>query len=135
MPHYPHMLAEDVVVWTRFLQQNPETIREVWYDVHVGLPMPLPVGATDVQRRVAEGVSRKRIDVVARIEEGILVIEIKPYGNMVALGQAIVYTRLFEQEFEVDTDIYPAIVCAEADPDLKEEFKWQGIWVYEVGFS
>jgi len=135
MPHYPHMLAEDIVVWSAFLRQNPELLQKVWYDVKVGSSMPLPVGATDIQRLVALGVSRKRIDVVAFALSEYWVIEVKPYGNMVALGQAIAYTGLFKKEYEVVGKVVPVVVCANVDKDLIPEFEQQRVNVIEVGFE
>jgi len=135
MPHYPHMLAEDVTVWSLFLRKNPGLLQKVWYDVKVGAPMPLPVGATDIQRLVALGVSRKRIDVVGLTFTGLWVIEVKPYGNMVALGQAIAYTGLFKKEYEVAVAVSPVVVCASVDKDLIAEFERQNVNVIEVGLE
>lgn len=133
MPHYPHMLAEDVAVWTAFLEINPNFLERVWYDVHVGNAMPLPVGASRIESRVALGVSRKRIDVVAKAQNEYFVVEVKPYGNMVALGQAVAYARLFLNEYPSINYAYPTIVCYKADKDLLEEFEAQGISVFETG--
>jgi len=133
MPHYPHMLAEDITVWSLFLRKNPGLLQKVWYDVKVGAPMPLPVGATDIQRLVALGVSRKRIDVVGFAFSQYWVIEVKPYGNMVALGQAVAYTGLFKKEYEVVGKVVGVVVCATVDKDLIPEFERQQVNVIEVG--
>ena len=133
MPHYPHMLAEDVFVWSKFLEAHAKDITEVWYDVKVGTPMPLPMDATELQRVVAMGVSRKRIDVVARSGGQILVIEVKPFGNMVALGQALAYARLFASEYDVGWPVMPCVVCGMVDPDLVADFKVNGVVTFEVG--
>ncbi len=34
--HYPHMLAEDTGVWTKFPKTDSFRPQEVWYDVRVG---------------------------------------------------------------------------------------------------
>lgn len=132
MPHYPHMLAEDIVVWTDFLKANGPLIKEVWYDVKCGSAMSLPVGATDIQRAVAMGVSRKRIDVVAHVGNEYWVVEVKPYGNMVAFGQVMAYSRLFASEYEVDGPVIPCVVCSKVDRDLVDDFAGQGVLVFEV---
>ncbi len=129
MPHYPHMLAEDIEVWSRYLADPVVQIDEVWYDVHVGQGMPLPVGAGDIDRRIAAGVSRKRIDVVCRIGGGFWVVEIKPLASMLALGQVLVYTRLFVDEYVVTGEVWPVIVCNNADEDLIGEFEAVGVLV------
>jgi len=132
MTRYPHMMSEDVAVWTDFLKINPDFFQEVWYDVHVGSTMPLPLGATELQIQVAMGVSRKRIDVIGRSAEQLWVIEIKPYGNMVALGQVITYHRLFVKEFDPQWPAIPVIICANLDPDLTDDLEVHGVGFYET---
>jgi len=123
MPHYPHMLAEDVGVWTRFLESERFEIIEVWYDVHVGAPISLPPEAEDYVRAVARGVSRKRIDCVCRVGPDVWVVEVKPFANMTALGQALTYTRLFKQEYSTPGKVRAVVVCDTVDEDLVDEFE------------
>ncbi|MBA7714213.1 hypothetical protein ES703_123230 [subsurface metagenome] len=92
MPTYPHMLAEDTAVWTKYLQSPLVPIKELWYDVHVGKGIRLEPGASEMDQRIAAGITRKRIDVVCRVGGGFWVVEVKPRANMVALGQVISYT-------------------------------------------
>lgn len=132
MPSYPHMLAEDTAVWSQYLADPVHPIREVWYDVHVGQGMLLPVGASDLDKRISRGISRKRIDVVAAVGGGYWVIEIKPFAGMVALGQVLSYTRLFIAEYRPVEDVLPVIVCDHVDEDLVDEFEADGVLVIEV---
>jgi len=128
-PHYPHMLAEDNAVWTKFLQTDAYRLKEVWYDVRVGQPVLLPVGASDLERRIAAGLTRKRIDVVCSVGGGIWVVEVKPYASMLAVGQVISYVRLFALEYTVKGTIIPVIVCSSFDADLVDEFDELGVLV------
>lgn len=129
MPHYPHMLAEDTEVWTKFLESTKLEITEVWYDVRVGQAVFLPAGASDMEKRIAAGLTRKRIDAVVSVDEGLWVVEVKPYANMYALGQVLTYVRLFIQEYEPKTAVLPVIVCDEQDADLWDEFDELGVLV------
>ncbi len=133
MPSYPHMMAEDTAVWSRYLADPIAPIKEVWYDVHVGRGMSLPVGAPDIDKRIAAGISRKRIDAVASVGGGYWVVEVKPFGSMLALGQALSYTRLFIEEYRPDGEVWPVVVCYSVDPDLIDEFEAAGVAVIEVG--
>lgn len=128
-PHYPHMLAEDNAVWTKFLQTDAQRLKEVWYDVKVGQPVFLPVGATDLERRIAAGVTRKRIDVVCSVDGGFWVVEVKPFASMLAIGQAISYVRLFSLEYQPAEPTIPVIVCDEKDEDLVDAFDELGVLV------
>ena len=128
-PHYPHMLHEDNSVWTKFLQTDAQRLKEVWYDVKVGLPVFLPVGASDIERRIAAGVTRKRIDVVCHVAGGYWVVEIKPRASMLAVGQVISYVRMFNLEYAPGGQVIPVIVCDSFDEDLVDEFDELGVLV------
>lgn len=127
MPHYPHMMREDTAVWTRFLQMGSVSIKEVWYDVHCGQAVFLRDSATQMEQRIADGVTRKRIDVVASVDGGLWVIEIKPYGNMFAIGQILTYVKLLKQEYIVPDIVLPVIICNNIDPDILDEIDDFGI--------
>jgi len=129
MPHYPHFLTEDTDVWTKFLQTDSHRIKEVWYDLRVGMPAFLPAEASDVEKRIAAGVTRKRIDVVCSVGGGFWVVEVKPYANMVALGQALTYSRLFAMEYVVTGEVIPVIICDSYDEDMVDEFDEMGVLV------
>jgi len=129
LPHYPHMLAEDNAVWTKFLQTDAGRLKEVWYDVRVGQPVTLPVGASDMERRIAAGLTRKRIDAVCSVEDGFWVVEVKPHASMLAVGQVISYVRLFNLEYAPGGQVIPVIVCDSYDEDLVAEFDELGILV------
>lgn len=127
--HYPHMMREDTAVWSKFLASEFIKIDAVWYDVRVGSSVLTGVEATDIERKIADGLTRKRIDVVARVSGGIWVIEVKPRANMYAVGQVITYQRLFIQEYAISGQAIPVIVCDEYDEDLVDEFDEFGVLV------
>ena len=133
MPHYPHMLSEDIEVWSTYLKNPLVPITEVWYDIHVGAPVKVLDEADELARRIAAGVSRKRIDVVCRVGGGFWVVEVKPFASMLALGQVISYTQLFVGEYTVDGEVWPVIVCTAADDDLLGQFDALGVAVIVTG--
>jgi len=129
MPHYPHMLFEDTAIWTAYLSSPIVPIKAVWYDVHVGGVL-LPVQQGDeLGLRIASGITRKRIDVVAQVGGGYWVVEIKPEAGFLALGQVCVYTRLFIEEYRPNGEVMPVIVCNKADPDILPDFDSAGVGV------
>lgn len=131
--HYPHMLAEDIRVWTKFLKMDAHRIKEVWYDLRVGQSVMLEFGASDMAKRIAAGLTRKRIDVVCRVAGGLWVVEVKPYANMYAMGQVLTYVRLFQQEYVTVGEVTPVLVCDSYDTDLVDEFDEFGVLVLEAG--
>jgi len=131
MPHYCHMMREDTEVWTKFLASEFIEIKEVWYDVKIGNPVYVAPDATDMERKIAAGLTRKRIDVVAAVGGGIWIIEVKPCANMYAVGQVLTYTRLFKLTYISPGDVVPVIICHDFDEDLEDEFDELGVLVIE----
>jgi len=130
MSHYPHMLHEDVAVWSKFLEKMQAVIKAVWYDVHVGKPVPVQVDGSTIQKKVAAGVTRKRIDVVCAVGPEFWVIEVKPNANMTALGQAFSYTRLFSMEYDTYRPVKAVVVCDSFDADMAVPFEELGVMVF-----
>lgn len=129
MPAYPHMLGEDTVVWTRFLESGDIALQEVWYDVHVGQPVISTLGADSMQQRIADGITRKRIDVVAIVDGVYWIIEVKPVAMHYAIGQVLVYEGLFVKEYEPVFETWPVIVCNTVDVDIIPECERLGVVV------
>ncbi|GAI24014.1 unnamed protein product [marine sediment metagenome] len=132
MPHYPHMMSEDIDVWSAYLTGPVVPVKRVWYDVHVGKAVEVAGGAKELLPRIAAGVTRKRIDVVAAVGGGYWVVEVKPYGSFLALGQVLTYTRLFVAEYRPDGEVWPVVVCREFDRDLMPDFERQGVGMIQI---
>lgn len=128
-PAYPHMLGEDTEVWTRFLQSGDFELKEVWYDVHVGAVVKGDWSDDSVNARIAAGVTRKRIDVVALVDGVYWVIEIKPIAMHYSIGQVLVYEGLFVKEYEPPIETWPVIVCDRIDEDVIPECERLGVVV------
>jgi len=124
---YVHMMHEDYATWTAFMQSEQNKLDEVWYDVHVGRPMAVPAGSPSYMQDVVDGVSRKRIDVVARVGHGIFIIEVKPHANMEAIGQVVTYTNLFVWEFVITGPVNAMIVATTCDADILDTAKMQNV--------
>lgn len=88
------------------------------------------VDRKDIESRIAAGLTRKRIDVIASVGDDFWVIEVKPRANMYAVGQVLVYTRLFAQEYVTTGQVISVIICNNSDEDLQDEFEDFGILVF-----
>ncbi len=132
MPNYPHFMAGDSGVWTRYLKSPVAPISEVWYDVHVGKGIAPVDPADEMGAKIGAGLGKKRIDVVAKVRGGFWVIELKPFANMSALGQIIAYTKMFIDEFEVDGQVVPVIIADMFDQDVIEIMISMGITAIET---
>jgi len=118
MPAYPHMLGEDTAVWTRFLESGDIEVKEVWYDVHVGAVVKGDWADDSMPARIAAGITRKRIDVVALVDGRYWIIEVKPIAMHFAIGQVLAYESLFITEYEQALETWPVIVCDTVDEDV-----------------
>ena len=129
MPSYPHMMSQDIAVWSKYLRDPLVPIKEVWYDVHVGKQVAGILPGDIIGGKIAAGITRKRIDVVAHVGGGYWVVEVKPVASMVALGQVLSYQRLFVDEYVLDGEAWPVVVCDSVDEDLLDGFDAAGVAV------
>lgn len=129
---YKHLMPEDARTWTRFLQAGPRGMTEVWYDIHVGTAVVVPDGMAKFMERVAEAVTRKRIDVVARVRSGFWVIEVKPVCGQEAIGQALVYRDLFAREYAGVSEVVPVVVCELAEVDVIDTADELGVLIFTI---
>jgi hypothetical protein len=125
--YYPHMLSEDVAVWTRWLSGNPGRLQGCWYDVHVGVAVDVPNDVPEEMKRVSLAVTRKRIDVVCLSGQELWVVEVKPFAGFTALGQVVGYRRLFVAEYSVELPVVGVCVCMGVDEDLVDDFQAAGV--------
>jgi len=123
------MLGEDTLVWTRFLESGDFQVKEVWYDVHAGQPVLSTLGLDSMQQRIADGITRKRIDVVAIVGNIYWIIEVKPIAQHFAIGQVLVYEGLFVKDYEPALETWPVIVCDKVDGDVIPECERLGVVV------
>lgn len=124
---YEQMMAEDMGPWTEFLKSDSMPLQEVWYNVHVGQAVEVPTGSPEYMKAHADAVSRKRIDAVGRTETELWIIEVKPYANMQAIGQVLVYEVLFSREFSMNLPSRKVIVAAKCDVDIIEAAARYGV--------
>ncbi|GAH59745.1 unnamed protein product, partial [marine sediment metagenome] len=68
---------------------------------------------------------------VCKVAGGYWVVEIKPFASMLAVGQALCYTRLFTSEFYPDGKVFPVVVCDSADEDLRDAYDDFGVAVIQ----
>lgn len=129
MPHYRHMLANDVAVWTRFLQSGVLAPEVVWYDFHVGRGSMVLEQASSLEFKIAQGVTRKRIDVVCLRKGDYWAVEVRPVCSMSAVGNAMFYARLLSQEVPDLGGVIPVVVCDRVDGDVESHLDELGVMV------
>ena len=121
---YPHMAELDGRVWSLYLREYGDDIDAVWYDVWCGeLSLSMRAGS-DADRRRADGIYSKRL---------YQIWEIKPFGNSVALGQALMYLELFRQRYPQCMPVQTCCVCDHFDRDSRPVMSKYGVECVAVG--
>lgn len=124
---FSHMAELDAVVWRKYLEDFGSDIDRVWYDVWVGDCEGKTKGLLGADLARVKGMYSKRIDAVTSRAGLYELWEIKPYGNSVALGQAIMYRKLFEDSYPDLKPVRGVILCGTADGDCTPIMDQHGI--------
>lgn len=129
LPKYPHMKPEDVAVWERFIAQNPRYFVTCDYDVPVGTGAPTNPEHPENIQADHKILTQKKIDVVGYSTTGNYVVEVKPVADMKALGQILVYRKLYLADNPNLPLVHCMVVCGSVERELGELFAEHDIMV------
>ena len=129
---YKHMLPADVILWERWLTRYADEYERYEYDVHVGKVKPIYPTSPINLMRLAEEISRKRLDVVAYQGNVRIIIEVKPYAGLSALGQLLGYEILYRKEYPGAYTLRLGCVTDRLDEDMKILFNHYNIHIWVV---
>lgn len=115
---YPHFINHDALIWDRFLRTQSLTQFRVAYDVHVGSISPAAADLDENYARMVAALSSKRIDVVMYFPSETMILEVKQYAGLAAIGQAVSYAFLFKRRFPEKPKVTAAILTDTAQPDM-----------------
>ena len=116
---YPHMKPEDVAVWERFIDNNPQFFDTCDYDVAVGEGAPQSPELPENIQADGKILTQKKIDVVAYQNNMIYLIEVKPICNMRAIGQILAYYDLYTKDHPGQSSPLKMIVCSSIERELE----------------
>ena len=126
------MLPADIILWERWLAKFKDEYDKFEYDVHVGKVKPIyPTSPVNLMK-LAEEVSRKRLDVVAYKGIFRVIIEVKPYAGLSALGQLLGYEILYKREYPEAYTLRLGVVTDRLDEDMKVLFDHYNIHIWVV---
>lgn len=129
---YPHMAPNDTAIWTRFIHQYPKAYIKVAYDVAVGEGANFD---TVVNKETGGDVGKlyqRKIDVLARTDEGYDLIEVKPRASTSALGQVKNYWRLLGRDLPGLGTVRPVIVTDILVPEMQYLADIEGVKIVVV---
>lgn len=129
---YPHLMPEDVAVWERFIDAFPDMYERVQYDVHVGYVPDFVTDNEDGSMRAQAALYRKKIDVVALVQDQIDIIELKPRCTMSTIGQVLGYKFLYLKEYTPPVQPKAIVICGQTSPDVVEYAADSGVQIVVV---
>lgn len=129
-PKYPHLLPEDAAVWDTFHEQLGPVYEKFEYDVQVGGGRPAPDAEMPGIRKMADDLSRRRIDVVGFQSDALTIFEVTHTVGFTAIGQYLAYPALYQLTLEPNLPLKAALVTSRIETDLPEILLAFGIVTY-----
>ena len=114
---YPHLLGEDIPIWSRFIDRHPDKYHTVDYDIHVGIGFDFETDEDDKFTDQWKNLNKKRIDVIGWKDQHPTIIEVKKRVVLATLGQVLGYRILFKKERPDIPSPALLIVCESIGPD------------------
>ncbi|MDP3940550.1 MAG: hypothetical protein Q8R92_20740 [Deltaproteobacteria bacterium] len=131
--NYPHMAKLDAAIWERFLDKYADNYQEVAYDVALGGFLP-DENQGDLPTRTGYQYSTAlKVDAVLRREGEVWIVEVKPSASVSAIGGALCYHVMAEQDELSPFPLVPAVVTDRASPDIAYCAQALGVTLIEVG--
>jgi len=91
----PHMLAEDMPIWSAFLDQYQSLFIRCFYDVRVGGVWPEDPSLDYNMQFMYYASTAKRIDVVAELSDEVWIVEVAAAPGLRVVGQILSYHALW----------------------------------------
>lgn len=93
------MAPQDYILWNKYLADHGHEFTSFDYDVKVGEGIqPIEPVPANMAKDFVE-LTKKRIDAVGYMENGVTLFEIKPRAGSSALGQLLTYQSLYKLSY------------------------------------
>lgn len=126
----PHMLAEDVPIWYRFLEKWGSPFTALYYDVLLGGPTLTSEQSADSYWRMWRTNTSKRADAIAELRGAVWIIEVAKRPGLRAVGQLQVYRALWVEDPGIRKPESMLLICQDIDRDLLASAAMFGILIY-----
>lgn len=128
----PHMLAVDIPIWYRFLEQSAAQFIRLYYDCLLGGPAGIPENDKDPMEHMWRALTSKRADAIAETETDVWLIEVASSPGMRSLGQLLTYHALWIADPKIKKPTRLVLVANELDPDIEPIYAPHNIFVHLV---
>ncbi|MGH7273624.1 MAG: hypothetical protein ACREIQ_04110, partial [Nitrospiria bacterium] len=110
----------------------PDRFTSVEYDVRVGQGIEPPAGLTPALNKMAEALTRQRIDAIGESEGGKTLVEITPSAGTDSLGQLLVYKELWMMDHEGGPEPALMLVTDFTRPDIRSVAALKGVEIIVI---
>lgn len=117
LSRYPHMSAEESIIWGSFLSKFGSFFKRFDYDLRVGEGIQPDQEIPENFRQDYIGLTQKRIDAVGYNDKVATLFEVKVRANLGAIGQLLGYKELFLSSFPSYSVSSLHLVCSSINPD------------------
>lgn len=128
----PHMLREDVPVWSKFQEKYSSLWKALYLDVLVGGPALTKEEEKDSFKRMWRYNNSKRLDALAVLEKEVWIIEVASKPGLRSLGQLLTYVSLWQEDDPFGLIEKPVLVCEVIDTDLISSAAKYGILTFVI---
>lgn len=116
---YPHLLQKDIDLWIRFLDKYADKYNTFDYDVRIGKGRDPGSASPEDIRRMAIGLSQRRIDVIGYKDSEIQIIEITVLAGIKCIGQLETYPILYKQTYKPILPVTTLLLTEKLEADIK----------------
>lgn len=128
----PHMLAPDVPVWYRFLDQVRAQVQHVYLDALLGGPFLTDQEEQDPLKKSWRYVNSKRPDAIIETPDEVWIIEVSAHPGLRAIGQCLTYLCLWIEDPVITKPERTLLVIETIDTDLGAACAKFGVLIYVV---
>jgi hypothetical protein len=129
---YPHMAKRDAAVWERWIEKHGANYRAVAYDVALGGLAAPGAEPDDALDRMWQYQTALKIDAFVLGDGQALVIEVRPWATVSALGAALAYSMVLDRIGVGNVALVPTIVCEGIQVDVRWCCDRLNVQVFEV---
>jgi hypothetical protein len=129
---YTHMVPDEIAIWERWLAGEGADLGPYDYDVQVGDPIQLPLGASDLEMNVAKALTRKRIDAISYDARSTTIYEVKKRAGLSTVGQIKGYAFLWRNEHPDNVPLHLIIVTDSTSAQTREYATAEGVQIKEL---
>lgn len=123
---YPHLLQPDIDLWIRYLELHEDKYNNFDYDVRIGEGRDVGDIHPETIRKMAIGLSQRRIDVIGYKDDEIEIIEITLSAGLKCIGQLETYPILYKQTYRPVLPVTTLLLTEKIESDIEPILKERG---------